>query len=77
MAPYDKVKHLPYLRACLDESLRILLPVSFGLPRRTSPEGTNILRNFIAGDKSVSMSAYVVHHDESIFTDHETYRPER
>ncbi|KAL4807717.1 cytochrome P450 [Aspergillus unguis] len=77
VAPYAKVKHLPYLRACLDESLRMLPPVIFGLPRRTPPEGTNILNEYIAGDTSVSMSAYVVHHDESIFEDNNTYKPER
>ncbi|KAL4878935.1 cytochrome P450 [Aspergillus karnatakaensis] len=77
VAPYSKVKHLPYLRACLDESLRMLPPVIFGLPRRTPPEGTQILGDFIAGDTSVSMSAYVVHHNESIFKDHDIYQPER
>lgn len=77
VAPYSKVKHLPYLRACLDESLRMLPPVIFGLPRRTPPEGTTILGEYIPGDTSVSMSAYVVHHDETIFKDHNVYRPER
>lgn len=77
VAPYDKVKHLPYLRACLDESMRILPPVAFGLPRRTPPEGTAILGDFIPGDTSVSMSAYVVHHNPTIFQDPEVYRPER
>lgn len=77
VAPYSKVKHLPYLRACIDESLRMLPPVIFGLPRRTPPEGSTILGEHIAGDTSVSMSAYVVHHQESIFHDHGTYKPER
>lgn len=77
VAPYDKVRHLPYLRACLDEGMRILPPVSFGLPRRTPPEGTTILGDFIAGDTSVSMSAYVVHHNPTIFPEPEVYRPER
>jgi cytochrome P450 len=77
VAPYSKVKHLPYLRACLDESLRMLPPVIFWLPRRTPPEGTTILGEYIPGDTSVSMSAYVVHHDETIFKDHNVYRPER
>ncbi|KAL4959117.1 cytochrome P450 [Aspergillus stella-maris] len=77
VAPYSKVKHLPYLRACIDESLRMMPPVIFGLPRRTPPEGTNILDDFIAGDTSVGISAYVVHHDESIFKDHDCYQPER
>ncbi|GLA46410.1 hypothetical protein AnigIFM63604_009883 [Aspergillus niger] len=77
VAPYDKVKHLPYLRACLDESLRLFPPVSFALPRRTPPEGTMILSDHIAGNTSVGMSAYVVHRNESIFPDPEAFRPER
>lgn len=35
VAPYEKVKYLPYLRACLDESLRLFPPTSHGLPRVT------------------------------------------
>ncbi|KAL4760661.1 cytochrome P450 [Aspergillus foveolatus] len=77
VAPYSKVKHLSYLRACLDESLRMLPPVIFGLPRRTLPEGTTILGEHVAGDTSVSISAYVVHHDESVYKDNNTYLPER
>ncbi|TKA70335.1 hypothetical protein B0A49_04027 [Cryomyces minteri] len=77
VAPYDKVKHLPYLRACLDESLRITPPTTFGLPRRTPAAGAPILGDFIPGDTTVSMSAYVAHRDERIFPDAETYKPER
>ncbi|KAL1846294.1 hypothetical protein Plec18167_005865 [Paecilomyces lecythidis] len=77
VAPYPKVKHLPYLRACLDENLRMLPPVIMALPRRTPPEGTTILGEYVAGDTSVSMTAYAVHHNESIFKDHNVYRPER
>ncbi|XHG09908.1 hypothetical protein AWENTII_012944 [Aspergillus wentii] len=46
VAPYSKVKHLPYLRACIDESLRMLPPIVFGLPRRTPIEGTSILDEY-------------------------------
>lgn len=74
---YGKVKYLPYLRACIDENLRMMPPVIFGLPRRTPLEGAPVLDDFIAGDTSVSMSAYVVHHQASIFEDHDTYKPER
>ncbi|CAM1501964.1 Fc.00g039480.m01.CDS01 [Cosmosporella sp. VM-42] len=77
IAPYDKVKHLPYLRACLDESLRITPPTTFGLPRRTPPEGSNILGDFIPGDTTVSISAYVAHRDPKVFPDPESYIPER
>ncbi|KAL3421590.1 cytochrome P450 oxidoreductase [Phlyctema vagabunda] len=77
VAPYDKIRHLPYLRACLDESLRLLPPTSFGLPRRTPSEGAPILGDYIPGETSVSISAYVVHRDESVFPDAESFKPER
>jgi cytochrome P450 len=77
VAPYDKVKHLPYLRACLDESMRIFPPTTFGLPRRTPEEGAPILGDYIAGNTSVSMSSYVAHRNEQVFPEPEVYRPER
>ncbi|OJZ91254.1 hypothetical protein ASPFODRAFT_706999 [Aspergillus luchuensis CBS 106.47] len=77
VAPYEKVKSLPYLRACLDESLRITPPFSYNLPRRTPPEGATILGTFVPGSTSVSMSSFVAHHDERIFADPEAFVPER
>jgi cytochrome P450 len=77
IAPYDKVRHLPYLRACLDESLRILPPTTFGLPRRTPAPGASIMGEFIPGDTSVSMSAYIAHRDERVFPEAKSYVPER
>ncbi|KAH8163430.1 hypothetical protein CIB48_g4838 [Xylaria polymorpha] len=77
IAPYDKVKHLPYLRACLDEALRITRPTTFGLPRKTPPEGAYILGDFIPGNTTVSISAYVAHRDESVFPDPERFNPDR
>jgi cytochrome P450 len=74
---YDKVKHLPYLRACLDESLRLFPPTPHGLPRETPPEGTNILGDYIPGGVSVSMSAFVAHRIESTFPQADKYIPER
>jgi cytochrome P450 len=74
---YDKVRHLPYLRACLDEALRLFPPSTFGLPRRTPPEGIPILGDFIPGDTSVSISAYVAHRDAKVFPEPEKYLPER
>lgn len=77
VAPYEKVKHLPYLRACLDESLRITPPFSYNLPRRTPPDGAVILNNFVPGDTTVSISSYVAHRNERIFPEPEKFMPER
>ncbi len=74
---YDMVRHLPYLRACLDEALRMYPPSTFGLPRRTPPEGAPILGDFIPGETSVSISAYVAHRDPKVFPEPEKFRPER
>jgi cytochrome P450 len=74
---YDKCKHLPYLRACLDESLRLFPPTPHGLPRETPAEGTNILGDYIPGGVSVAMSAFVAHRQESVFPQADKYIPER
>jgi len=77
VASYDKVKYLPYLRACLDESLRIFPPTSHGLTRTTPPEGCFICGEFVPGNTSVSISAFVAHRDSNVFPDPESYKPER
>lgn len=77
IADYDKIKHLPYLRACLDESLRIYPPTPHNLGRETPAEGTNILGEWVAGKTSVGMSAYVAHWDEGIYPEPHKYLPER
>lgn len=77
VAPYNKVRNLPYLKACLDESLRITPPFSYNLPRETPSEGAVILGDFVPGHTSVSMSSYVAHRDEDIFPDSEKFIPDR
>lgn len=77
IASYENVKNLPYLRACLDESLRIYSPTTQNLGRVTPPEGMLILDEFIPGGVSVSMSALVVHQDATIFPEPRKYIPER
>jgi hypothetical protein len=77
VAPYDKVKHLPYLRACLDESLRLFPPTPHGLPRTTPAEGLWVNDVFVPGNTTVSISALVAHRDESAFPEAEKFKPER
>ncbi|OAP61255.1 hypothetical protein AYL99_03456 [Fonsecaea erecta] len=77
VAPYDKVKHLPFLRACIDESMRLMPPTSAALMRRTPPEGAQIMGEWIPGDTSVSMTIYGAHHDANIFPNPNEFQPQR
>ncbi|KAK9318767.1 cytochrome P450 [Lipomyces orientalis] len=75
--PYASVRTLPYLKACLDESLRLSPPVSFGLQRKTPPMGMSINNEWIPGNTLVSVPAYIAHRDESVFPNSEIFMPER
>lgn len=65
-----------YAIMCQD-GIRISPPTSAGLPRRTPPEGAQILGQWIPGDTSASMTIYATPRDSEIFPDPEEYRPER
>ncbi|CAG9973782.1 unnamed protein product [Clonostachys byssicola] len=77
VAPYDKVKHLPYLRACLDESLRLWPPTPHGLPRKTPAEGLSVMGHYVPGNTTVSMSALVAHRDETVYPNADKFIPDR
>ncbi|TDZ21526.1 Benzoate 4-monooxygenase [Colletotrichum orbiculare MAFF 240422] len=77
VAPYDKVKHLPFLRACLDESLRLFPPTPHGLPRKTPPEGMHVMGEWVPGGTTVAVSAVVAHRDESVFPEADKFVPDR
>ncbi|KAK9783600.1 putative Cytochrome P450 [Seiridium cardinale] len=75
IAPYDKVKDLPYLRACIDKALHIVPATSAGLSRRTLQEG--IMDEWIPGDTSISRTIYAAHRDPQIFPNPEEFNPRR
>lgn len=77
VAPYEVVKHLPYLRACLDESLRLCPPNTMSIPRKTPPEGLQILGEWIPGDTTVHCPTYTLHRNEEVFPDANSFIPER
>lgn len=77
VAAYDRVKHLGYLRACLDESMRLNPPNTMNVPRLTPPEGLEIMGEWIPGNTTVHSPPYSMHRNAHIFPDPESYRPER
>lgn len=77
VAPHNLVKNLPYLRACLDESLRLSPPVAFGVNRKTPPDGAKIDNQWIPGGTTVGVPAYTAHRNPGLFPEPENFRPER
>ena len=43
VASWARVKNLPYLRACIDEAMRLAPPVATELIRRTPPDTNTII----------------------------------
>jgi len=74
---YNNVCNLPYLRACIEESLRVRPASSFGLPRVVPSGGRIIAGEFIAEGVTVSVPTYsLLRHAES-FENPEQFNPER
>jgi len=67
----------PYLRACLNESMRLFPLTAHGLPRVTPEEGWLINGDFIPGGTTIAISAYIAHRGEKIFPEPEKFKPER
>lgn len=74
---YDKASRLQYLRACIEESLRVRPPSSFGLPRVVPSGGRVVAGQFIPGGVTVSVPTYSLLRDGNVFDDAEAYKPER
>lgn len=73
---YDAVKDLPYLRACIDESLRLRPPIAYQLPRLVS-KPVNIAGYDILPGTVVAVAPWSVHRHPRYFPQPDDYRPER
>lgn len=77
VVPYAKVRNIPYLRACIDESLRLWPPTGVGLPRETPKGGTTILGQHIPGGVTVSVPIFTTHRDPKAWHHPDEFLPER
>ncbi|KAM0528412.1 hypothetical protein ACHAQF_001862 [Verticillium nonalfalfae] len=68
---------LPYLQACIDESLRLYPPVPSGLQRVTPPGGIRVENTFIPGDTIVQVPSYTLYRDQRVFPRPDEFVPER
>lgn len=79
--PLSTLEQLPYLSACVNEALRLSYGVGSRLPR-SSPDEPIIYKSAdktwtIPPGYAVGMSSYQIHHDETLFPDSRTFKPER
>lgn len=74
---YEVVSQLPYLRACVEESLRVRPASTMGLPRVVPKGGRYVAGEFIPEDVTVSVPTYTLLRDTDAFDRPEEYLPER
>ncbi|KAJ7196196.1 cytochrome P450 [Mycena pura] len=75
---YTDIEGLPYLNACLNETLRLYSPVGIGLPRTVPHPGMSISGAWVAGGTTVGVPIYTVHRNEALWGEHpEEFRPGR
>lgn len=78
VAPWSRIKNLPYLKACIDEAQRISPGVAGDLPRKTPPGTTYTVDGVtVPENTNCSISAYTAQRDPDIFPDPEAFKPER
>ncbi|KAJ7629736.1 cytochrome P450 [Mycena polygramma] len=77
-AEFTNIEHLPFLGACLNETLRLYSPVAIGLPRTVPESGIGISGQHFVGGTTVGVPIYTIHRDELAWgSDAEEFRPER
>ena len=72
-----KLGSLPYLHACLPETLRMNPPKPSSLPREVLKGGLLVDGHLIPEGVNVGSPLYVIHHDPEIFLGPWDFRPER
>lgn len=72
-----KLNTLPYLHACIEESLRLAPAKPGSLPRIVLKGGTQIDGAHVPAGTTVGVSHYVIHRNASVFPDPSTFNPDR
>lgn len=66
-----------YLRACIDEALRLSAPVITPLYREAGPGGATVRGIYVPQGYVAASQAYALHHNEKYYPEPFSYRPER
>jgi cytochrome P450 len=75
---YDQTATLPYLQACLKESMRLTSVIGVSLPRIVPPSATVIDGHAIPAGTVIGMNPWIIHRNKAIYgEDADSFRPER
>ncbi|KAJ7149949.1 cytochrome P450 monooxygenase pc-bph [Mycena filopes] len=75
---FSEIEDLPFLGACLHETLRLFSPVAIGLPRTVPESGLSISGEHFNGGTTVGAPIYTIHRDAAAWgADAEEFRPGR
>ncbi|KAI3397291.1 hypothetical protein diail_11023 [Diaporthe ilicicola] len=76
---YDdlRLRDMPYLNWCVNETLRLYNALPCGLPRTVPAGGAELAGQFIPGGATVATQSYSLHRDEKAFPDPYRFNPDR
>ncbi|ROW05402.1 hypothetical protein VSDG_00565 [Cytospora chrysosperma] len=75
---YDDAVRLPYLQACIKEGLRVMSPISAGLPRVAAKGGVTIGETHFPEGVTLTVNPSVIHSSKEIWgPDAREFNPER
>ena len=66
-----------YLRACINESMRLSPPLGAIMPRQALPGGIHVDGHFFPEGTELGTPVYALHHQERYFPDAFTFKPAR
>lgn len=72
-----KLASCQYLRACIDEMMRMSPPISGTLWREVCPGGINLDGEHIPTGVDLGVNPYAVHHNKDIYPEPSVFKPER
>lgn len=77
IVPGQKLAGLEFLKAVVDESMRLTPPIPMLLPREVCEGGAQVLGEHFPQGTVIGVPTYALHHSEDIFPDAFSFKPER